>query len=121
MRFNPSGQPNMAKWSSVLRFLYGRRRLILKHVGLSGLHGKNSMLDGRVVEACGMILFGWRKIMRWNAKPQPNDGDTRIRSKFLLFPKVIKGEWRWLELASYKQKYAWYWDGGIWFTKEWVD
>lgn len=30
-------------------------------------------------------------------KHQP--GTTRIRERFLLFPKCIDGEWRWLEHA----------------------
>ena len=44
--------------------------------------------------------------MRWKEKPPPNDnkyGDTRVVRKFLLFPKKLRKETRWLELAWIKQ------------------
>jgi hypothetical protein len=45
--------------------------------------------------------------MKWNArkKPYPNYGDRRIVDRFLFFPKEMEGEWRWLEKASWAQKY----------------
>lgn len=42
--------------------------------------------------------------MKWNYV-EHNDGDIRIIKRFLLFPKCIKGECRWLCVASIKQKY----------------
>ena len=46
--------------------------------------------------------------MRWheNNKPQPNSGDRRTVRRFLIFPKEMGGEWRWLEKASWLQVYA---------------
>jgi hypothetical protein len=45
--------------------------------------------------------------MRWheNNKPQPNSGDRRTVRRFLIFPKEMGGEWRWLEMASWTQRY----------------
>jgi len=45
--------------------------------------------------------------MRWKSKKkqQPKDGDIRIGERFLLFPKHLDGEWRWLELAQIHQEY----------------
>ena len=43
--------------------------------------------------------------MRWKAKRQWQDGDKRIRTKFLLFPKKIGDEVRWLETASWIETY----------------
>ncbi|KKM91234.1 hypothetical protein LCGC14_1230540 [marine sediment metagenome] len=41
--------------------------------------------------------------MRWKVK-EPKDGDLRVReSRFLLFPRLIRGERRWLEFASWTQ------------------
>lgn len=37
-------------------------------------------------------------------KPRPREGDIRIMDKFLLFPKCIMDETRWLERARFKQK-----------------
>ena len=42
--------------------------------------------------------------MRFKMKPQPEEGDTRIKSKFLLFPKTINNGTRWLERASWKEQ-----------------
>ena len=44
-------------------------------------------------------------------------GDTRIKTRFLILPKFIRGEWRWLEIASWKQIYSEIWG---WVDKEWV-
>ncbi len=41
--------------------------------------------------------------MRW-PKPQPHEGDTRIVRKFLLLPRKLQGEWRWLESTYIKQE-----------------
>jgi hypothetical protein len=45
--------------------------------------------------------------MRWK-EPEPNGpkwGDRRMKTKFLLFPKCMRGEWRWLETAYWMQEY----------------
>jgi hypothetical protein len=47
------------------------------------------------------------KIMRWKVKKVdfPDDGDIRIVEKYLLFPKKIKDEKRWLENATILQRF----------------
>jgi len=42
--------------------------------------------------------------MRINFNKSPKIGDKRIRTKFLLFPRIINGEFRWLEFANIKQE-----------------
>lgn len=42
-----------------------------------------------------------RKTMRFYKKPDPSVGDSRIITKFLLFPITIGLETRWLEKATY--------------------
>ena len=42
--------------------------------------------------------------MRFKMKPQPEEGDTRIKSKFLLFPKTINNGTRWLERAKWTEE-----------------
>lgn len=65
--------------------------------------------------------------MRWKKKfkKYPNDNDTRVITRFLLFPRYIDGECRWLELSMIEQFYRGY-DfehdtGGFWVDKCWVD
>ena len=43
--------------------------------------------------------------MRFNVKEKQIDckGDYRLRGKFLLFPKTLNGETRWLENAVWQQ------------------
>jgi hypothetical protein len=71
--------------------------------------------------------------MRWNNKecrvPQP--GDDRSKSRFLLFPKRIGNETRWLERAVWTEKARIVrrpMEGApegipvlIWFEVEWVN
>lgn len=40
--------------------------------------------------------------MRWQSRKQ-KFGDVQIITRFLLFPKCINGEWRWLEKASWRR------------------
>jgi hypothetical protein len=42
--------------------------------------------------------------MRWG-KEEPAIGEERVVNKFLIFPKCIHGECRWLERVVIKQKY----------------
>ena len=42
---------------------------------------------------------------KWKKKQQPKEGDMRIVGRFLLFPKCLNGEWRWLENAQIQQEY----------------
>ena len=55
----------------------------------------------------------------------PQDGDTRIKSGFLFFPKEIRvGPWneiRWLEFATWEEKYYNYAYGTCWKATRWID
>lgn len=42
--------------------------------------------------------------MKWKVKV-PKHGERRIRSKFLIFPKLIDGDCRWLERSYYIEEY----------------
>ncbi len=53
--------------------------------------------------------------MRWH---RPKTGDTRIIKKFLLLPKTIGNQTRWLEWANIVQKYAYY---ERWYDYRWLD
>lgn len=53
--------------------------------------------------------------MRWY---ETKAGTMRTRTKFLLFPKKIKGQTRWLERASWCE----YYDTMLgWIADKWVD
>jgi hypothetical protein len=43
--------------------------------------------------------------MKFISQPPPQDGDIRTRSAFLWFPKEIGLEMRWLERASWYERY----------------
>ena len=61
--------------------------------------------------------------MRWK-KEKTKDGETRIINKFLIFPKTINRETRWLEKASWVEKWG-YWgaaeDGPGWAYIDWLE
>ncbi len=42
--------------------------------------------------------------MRWKEK-EYRDGEKRVVKRFLFFPKLIEGEWRWLELVRIEQQF----------------
>lgn len=44
--------------------------------------------------------------MRFKPKRLPSIGSTRVKSRFLLFPKQIDGECRWLEKATWSEIYT---------------
>ena len=49
--------------------------------------------------------------MRWKKASQPKNhelGDIKIIWKFLLIPRCLNHEWRWLEYAYIKCKYSRY-------------
>lgn len=58
--------------------------------------------------------------MRWM---EPKKGDIKIRNRFLLFPKKINGESRWLEKVKYKEVYqfSYKYQTMFWEETEWVD
>ena len=45
--------------------------------------------------------------MRWTKKTKtiPELGETRLKKKFLFFPKTLNGETRWGEIATILEKY----------------
>ncbi|UUV46323.1 hypothetical protein [Bacillus phage vB_BanS-Thrax2] len=57
-------------------------------------------------------------------KKQPIVGQTRIIGKFLLFPKVINRELRWLEYSYYEQVAIKVNVGDIWedrYKNKWIN
>lgn len=46
---------------------------------------------------------------------------SRVRRRFLLFPKMIGTEWRWLEFASWLEIYGMDYHGGYWVEEKWID
>lgn len=61
--------------------------------------------------------------MRMICQPTPKQHDTRIRKGFLLFPKKIGNEIRWLETAKWKERYTYdhelnsHWVPYLWFNE----
>lgn len=52
--------------------------------------------------------------MRWNKYELPI-GASRERAAFLLLPKCIRKEWRWLEYCRWEEYcYYWGWSGMRW-------
>lgn len=59
---------------------------------------------------------------------RPELGKSRVRRRFLLFPKRIGGETRWLELATWKEEVAYrvdrqsrVYEGWTWKPVCWID
>ena len=46
--------------------------------------------------------------MRWlcDSSPQLISNDTRIKKRFLFFPKCIKNNARWLEICEFEETYT---------------
>lgn len=61
--------------------------------------------------------------MRWIATRArgPRVGDSRIRRRFLLIPRCINGEWRWMERAAWRETYRSYWDSSLWEKDWWIN
>ena len=64
--------------------------------------------------------------MRWKAKRELQHGDKRIRTKFLLLPKKIDYEVRWLEFAKWEERFTakWYEEDSYiyeWKAFRWLD
>ena len=59
--------------------------------------------------------------MRWTNKKH-EEYDTRIKKGFLIFPKRIGEDVRWLEYAVWKEKFYYaYRLGGWWSAKKWIN
>lgn len=65
--------------------------------------------------------------MKWLRKLEPKDGQTRLVTRFLLWPKTMRleagkqKETRWLETASWVEEYDQGWDYDIWIERYWSD
>ena len=57
--------------------------------------------------------------MRWNTPEKVYTG-TRVIKRFLLFPRTINGETRWLEWAEIEQENILYMDCDHWEDVEWI-
>lgn len=56
--------------------------------------------------------------MKWKAN---QEGDKRVIKRFLLLPRCIKGEWRWLERARIKQVYRVSIESSFWESVCWAE
>ena len=52
--------------------------------------------------------------MRWKTA---ENFDRRIKTGFLILPKKLDNEWRWLERASWEQEYY----DGFWWSDHWIE
>lgn len=62
--------------------------------------------------------------MRWRQKLtyEPRPGSTRTITKFLLIPRRDdRGQWRWLETATWEEMYMYTDRGKQWIMWSWVD
>lgn len=57
--------------------------------------------------------------MRFKAKHE--NGEVKRITKFLWFPKRIRGETRWLEEATWEKTWYQSSDIGWWYGDKWVD
>jgi hypothetical protein len=56
--------------------------------------------------------------MRWKT---PKHNDTRIIERFLLFPKNLRNETRWLERCNILQRFVSISEETGWKTESWAD
>ena len=59
--------------------------------------------------------------MRWKKQPHPSPGDTRMMTAFLLWPKNINNDVRWLERATWEEKYECGYDWCQFKPVRWID
>lgn len=60
--------------------------------------------------------------MRFESKPKPKMGETRIKSKFLFLPKKINNQWRWLEKATWEEVFGYKkYDFKSWSANKWLN
>lgn len=59
--------------------------------------------------------------MRWQKQPWPKEGDRRIKTRFLVLPKTINREVRWLEKATWEEEYHLGYDFHQFVPVRWVD
>jgi hypothetical protein len=54
--------------------------------------------------------------MKWKFK-KIIGGETRFRKKFLIFPKILNNELRWLETAEWEERFVF---PGKWLGIRWI-
>ena len=60
--------------------------------------------------------------MRLNSNPKPKIGTTRTKSKFLILPKKINDQWRWLEKSTWVEKFTYNsYDRKVWISDRWIN
>lgn len=66
--------------------------------------------------------------MKWKVKEkiEISEGATRIRKRFLLFPRNINGYWYWLESKWCTEQYTYFFNSEgfsheAWKVIEWID
>ena len=52
--------------------------------------------------------------MRWEKKPHPKEGDTKVIRKFALWPREIENHWVWWEYYHSHYRWQWLYDYGEW-------
>jgi hypothetical protein len=72
------------------------------------------------------LVFGGRyrerrASMRWRRITQANLGETRTVRRFLLVPRCIGGDCRWLERASWTQLFGWNGMDLMWTDLQWAE
>lgn len=55
--------------------------------------------------------------MRWIIGPYPEFGETRIKKGFLFLPKRVDNELRWLEKATWMERYTY----NKWYIIRWLN
>ena len=58
--------------------------------------------------------------MEWGTK-QYKHGDSRVKTKFLMIPKCINGQCKWLERASWIEKCWVGFESNAWVAEAWRD
>ena len=59
--------------------------------------------------------------MKWKYESSPVHGQERIVRRFLLWPKYIGGQARWLETAEWLQEFDSHYPDRGWHDLDWVD
>jgi len=67
--------------------------------------------------------------MKWKARKSARVGERRVRSAFLLLPKRIGDETRWLEFSKWEEEnllvphpdLGWLCPEEKWIPKKWID
>jgi hypothetical protein len=58
---------------------------------------------------------------KFKEKTGPSYGENRTLTKYLIFPKIINGVFRWLETATWDESYHSGWDGKEVLNLGWIE